>query len=199
MRRALPLQSSLAPAASRTRVDAALETFIMPRPDLAADCGRCAALCCIATAFDASDDFAFDKPAGLPCSYITRDCQCAIHDEREVRGFRGCTVYDCHGAGPSVTRAFAGDSPARSSAFLVVRPVFEWLWLLTEAAKICPPHETELLAAIAGRVDALDTIASCGGRDLRESDLDPHRESTRLLLLRVGRAVGGRRGLSVIR
>jgi hypothetical protein len=31
---------------------------------LTADCSRCAGLCCVATAFTASSDFAIDKPGG---------------------------------------------------------------------------------------------------------------------------------------
>ena len=72
----------------------------MRRADLVPDCGRCAALCCIATSFEASEDFAFDKAAGTGCRYLTRDCRCAIHDQLAERGFRGCAAYECFGAGP---------------------------------------------------------------------------------------------------
>jgi hypothetical protein len=102
------------------------EERAMRRPDLISDCARCAALCCVAPSFDASDDFAIDKPAGIACGYVTRDCRCAIHDELAARGFAGCTLYDCYGAGPRVTRAFS-DGDARNEAFLLVRVVHELL------------------------------------------------------------------------
>ncbi|MCY1016082.1 hypothetical protein [Pyxidicoccus sp. MSG2] len=38
----------------------------MPRPDLVPDCSACTALCCVATSFERSEDFAFDKPVGWP-------------------------------------------------------------------------------------------------------------------------------------
>jgi len=180
----------------------------MVRPDLVADCGRCEALCCVATSFEASPDFAFDKPAGVPCVYISRTHGCAIHDERAARGFGGCAAYDCHGAGPAVTRAFtremaeaatAGRAAERNAAFLVVREVFGWLFLLTEAAKLCPPSEEALLRELVDTIRDLDGLASTAGRAIREEDVQARGEPVRELLLRVGRALGGRRGLPVVR
>lgn len=108
----------------------------MRRLDLLPDCGSCAALCCVATAFDAGEDFAIDKPAGARCPHLTNDHRCAIHAERAARGFRGCTAYDCHGAGPHVTRTLGPDALA---AFLERRELHERLWLLTEARRLLPP------------------------------------------------------------
>jgi len=161
----------------------------MRRSDLNPDCGSCAALCCTATSFDASEDFAFSKAAGEPCTYLQPDCRCAIHDDLAVRGFTGCTVYDCYGAGPRATRAYSG--PQRQEAFLALRVVHELLWLLTEAAKLCPSSSAELVAQVAREVAALDGLA----RDptLLETDVRPRRNATRALLRRVGEAVGGRR------
>ena len=67
--------------------------------DLRADCARCFGLCCVAPAFAASADFAIDKPAGQACPHLAGDFRCGIHDELRPRGFPGCTVYDCFGAG----------------------------------------------------------------------------------------------------
>ena len=80
----------------------------MTRPDLVADCPRCAALCCVWSAFDASDDFAFSKPAGVACRNLRRDHRCAIHRELIGRGLRGCAAYDCHGAGQRATLSLVG-------------------------------------------------------------------------------------------
>jgi hypothetical protein len=167
----------------------------MRRPDLVPDCGSCAALCCVATSFEASDDFAFDKAAGVGCRYLMRNCRCAIHDELVVRGFPGCAVYDCYGAGQRATRAFAGthDAEQRNEAFLVLRVVHELLWLLTEAAKLCPPSPDDLGVHLALEIEALDAIARGPAPTLLEIDLRPHRDATRALLRRVGDALGGRR------
>jgi hypothetical protein len=168
----------------------------MRRSDLVPDCGGCAALCCVATSFEASEDFAFDKAAGVGCRYLTRDCRCAIHGELVARGLPGCAVYDCYGAGQRATQAFAGKHDAereRNEAFLILRVIHELLWQLTEAAKLCPLHD-DLGAQFAREIDTLDAIARGPVPALFEVDLLPHREATRALLRRVGDRLGGRRG-----
>ena len=110
----------------------------MPRLSLAADCGNCAALCCTWLAFDASEDFAFSKPAGVPCRHLRRD-RCAIHDDLAGRGLRGCALYDCHGAGPRATRMFAAaplTDRERHDAFAILRELHELLWLLDGASAL---------------------------------------------------------------
>ena len=66
--------------------------------DLQPDCARCAALCCVALAFDRSDRFAYDKPACEPCRNLGGDDRCRIYDRREREGFSGCIRFDCQGA-----------------------------------------------------------------------------------------------------
>jgi hypothetical protein len=144
--------------------------------DLVPDCGRCAAVCCVATAFDASEDFAFAKPANAPCKNLTRDCRCAIHDELVPRGMSGCAVYDCYGAGQRVTRAFA-DPDERNAAFMRLRVAHELLWLLAGALPLAPPS---LAADIARAVEALGRI---------DVDARPLRAPTHALLRRVGRSL----------
>jgi hypothetical protein len=165
--------------------------LIMRRPDLVPDCGSCAALCCVATSFEASEDFAFDKAAGVACRYLRRDHRCGIHDELVVRGFPGCAVYDCYGAGQRATRAFAGthDAEQRNEAFLALRVVHELLWLLTEAAKLCPPSPDDVGAQLALEIEALDAIAHAPAPAILEAELRPHQDATRALLRRVGRAL----------
>lgn len=165
----------------------------MRRPDLVPDCSACAALCCVATSFEHSEDFAFDKPAGVPCQYLTRGNHCAIHAELVGRGCQGCAAYDCYGAGQRATRAFA-EAPAhvRDQAFLFLRSLHEQLWLLTEAMKFLPPPCGELRAELAAQVQALDTLAQGNVAALLESESSHHDQRTRALLCRVGKALGGR-------
>ena len=135
--------------------------------DLVADCGRCAALCCVWTAFDASAAFAFDKPAGVACRHLGRDHRCAVHGELAARGLGGCAAYDCHGAGPRATRLFAAAllAPAqRYEVFLVLRDAHELLWLLAGAAAACPPAHAELRAELGAAADALDVLARGSAR-----------------------------------
>ena len=128
------------------------------RADLAADCSRCVGLCCVAPAFAASADFAIDKPAGSPCPNLQADSRCGIHDRLRDRGFPGCTVFDCLGAGQRVTQLTMGGADWRAdretaatmfAVFPVMRQLTELLWHLTEAATLLPdgPLRTAVEAA----------------------------------------------------
>lgn len=167
----------------------------MRRPDLVPDCGSCDALCCIATSFEASEDFAITKVAGARCPNLTRDHRCAIHDKLADRGFLGCTLYDCYGAGQQITRAFASADCElqRNAAFNALRAVHELLWQLTEAAKLCPPARVDIAAEIALQVELLDAIAQGPTSALIGLDLSVRERATRASLRRVGDALGGRR------
>ncbi len=116
-----------------------------PRPHLRADCGRCAALCCVAPTFARSADFAIDKPAGRACPKLLGDLQCGIHDGLREQGFPGCDVFDCFGAGQQVVQvAFAGrdwrDDPQTAEgvfeAFFVLRQLHELRWYLAESVEV---------------------------------------------------------------
>jgi uncharacterized protein YjbI with pentapeptide repeats len=112
------------------------------RLGLRAECGDCFGLCCVATMFTMSAEFAINKPAGQPCTNLRDDFRCGIHTELRERGFSGCTVFDCLGAGQKVSQhTFVGidwrqdpDAARRMFAvFAVVRQLHELLWNLTEA------------------------------------------------------------------
>ena len=113
-----------------------------PRRELRADCARCFGLCCVAPAFAASADFAIDKPAGRPCPNLGADFRCGIHHELRGRGFAGCAVFDCFGAGQRIAQVTFGGRDWRRSpelaepmfaAFAVLRQLHELLWYLAEA------------------------------------------------------------------
>ena len=80
----------------------------MTRTELHADCARCFGLCCVALPFARSADFAVDKPAGTPCTNLQEDFRCGIHGALRERGFAGCTVFDCFGAGQKVSQVTFG-------------------------------------------------------------------------------------------
>lgn len=114
----------------------------LKRDSLRPDCSNCFALCCTAFGFARSADFAIDKPAATPCPNLEQDFSCTIHDRLRPRGFRGCTVFDCFGAGQAVSQQlFAGiswrDAPDSRqdmfAAFKVMRQLHEMLWHLAEA------------------------------------------------------------------
>ncbi|WP_433341504.1 pentapeptide repeat-containing protein [Micromonospora sp. CA-111912] len=171
--------------------------------DLRADCSRCFGLCCVAPAFAASADFAVDKPAERPCPNLGGDFRCGIHRDLRDRGFPGCTVFDCFGAGQQVAQVtFAGrdwrsapDTAARMfDTFAVMRPLHELLWYLTEAVALTPPGplREELGAAVA----QTRRLTAGSPQELLGLDIDAHRARVNPLLSRAGElARGDRAGL----
>lgn len=96
--------------------------------ELLSDCARCAALCCVELAFDRSEAFAFDKPAGEPCRHLQAN-RCSVHALREESGLGGCVAYECFGAGPRAT-ALGGTDAERRERFALLRGLHEAWWLL---------------------------------------------------------------------
>jgi hypothetical protein len=165
----------------------------MHRLDLIPDCGQCAALCCVATSFDASEAFAFDKPAGVACHHLEGN-RCAIHAELVEQGCAGCAAYDCYGAGQRVTGLFAGSGRSegeRDEAFLVLRSVHELIWLLTEAIPLVPSSLPDLRAELECERIALDALAQ---GPLEEVPLEAHERLTRRLLRTLGDQLRGAGG-----
>lgn len=119
------------------------------------DCGRCAALCCVALAFDRGPLFGFDKPAGEACAHLTPDCRCAIHADRRARGFAGCATFDCRGAGQLATALFNGLSWRDSDA--VRRQMLRAFALLLEIQRL------RLVLRGLGRPDLLPPLEPEGG------------------------------------
>ncbi|SEQ98423.1 pentapeptide repeat-containing protein [Actinokineospora terrae] len=157
---------------------------------LRADCANCHALCCRVPAFSASTDFAIDKPAGRACPNLLADHRCGIHDQLRPKGFVGCTVYDCFGAGQKVTRV-APD--AAQTLFPVMRDLHELLWYLAEARGIAAaaPLRADLDRALA----ETEALTDSGVAVLRTLDVPAHRHKVNALLLKVSeRARAGSRG-----
>jgi hypothetical protein len=153
-------------------------------------------LCCVAPAFVASADFAVDKPAGQPCRHLGDDSRCRIHAELRDRGFPGCAVFDCFGAGQHVTQGTFGgrdwrESPelaaSMSAAFGVMRQLHELLWHLTEALGLELPRALsgELSASIAQVRQLSDAVPD----ELAACDVGPHRQAVGALLQRASEHV----------
>jgi Pentapeptide repeats (8 copies) len=141
------------------------------RAELRADCSRCAGLCCVVPAFAQSSDFAIDKPSGVACPNLAApdagDFRCSIHADLRERGFRGCTVYDCFGAGQRVVqehfsgRDWVGSPVERASmfaAFEVVERLHELLWYLAEILE--RPETSPLRSELEGLRDSVDLAAA---------------------------------------
>jgi uncharacterized protein YjbI with pentapeptide repeats len=146
-------------------------------PALHADCSQCFALCCVAPAFTRSADFAIDKPADTRCPNLLVDHGCGIHTELRLRGFRGCTVFDCFGAGQQVSQVTFGgvEDPLALEVFPIMRALHELLWLLTDADD---PSCADLMA----ETEALTQLSA---DELLDLDVMGHRIEVNLVLSRV--------------
>jgi uncharacterized protein YjbI with pentapeptide repeats len=166
--------------------------------DLRADCSRCVGLCCVALPFARSADFALDKAAGEPCVHLRADSRCAIHADLRERGFRGCTVFDCAGAGQKVTQLTYGGRDWRDDAglasemfavFAVVRRLQELLTYVFEALTL--DAAAGLHAELRATHRHLDALTRADAGTLRTLDVDAVHAPVAALLLRVSESVRG--------
>ncbi|NOU96745.1 pentapeptide repeat-containing protein [Paenibacillus sp. LMG 31456] len=163
---------------------------------LQADCENCFGLCCVALPFAASVDFATDKDAGQPCPNLQSDFRCSVHSSLRQLGFRGCTVYDCFGAGQKVSRVTFGGlnwqhAPEAAKqmfhVFPIMRQLHELLWYLTEALTLqsaSPIHEALSLA-----LDKTERITHLDPDSIMKLDVTAHRAEVNALLLRTSELV----------
>ena len=171
------------------------------RLSLRADCASCFALCCVAPAFSASADFAINKAAGQACPHLRPDFRCGIHTRLRQEGFRGCTVYDCFGAGQKVSQlTFGGQDWRRAphtakqmfEVFSTMRDLHELLWYLSEALGL--PPAGPLPAEVALALDETERLTRHSPEALRGLDVEAHRRAVNALLARTSelvRAEGG--------
>ncbi|OAR23170.1 hypothetical protein A8W25_27085 [Streptomyces sp. ERV7] len=166
------------------------------RSGLRADCANCFGLCCVALAFSRSTDFAVDKAAGEPCGNLGQDFRCGIHDKLRPKGFQGCTVYDCFGAGQKISQVtFAGrnwrESPDGSrqmfAALPVMRQLHELLWYLAEAQ--ARPAARPVHRQLAAERERIERLSLSDVDTLLELDVAALRAGVNTLLLRTSELV----------
>ncbi|WP_079911804.1 pentapeptide repeat-containing protein [Paenibacillus sp. 32352] len=163
---------------------------------LQSDCEKCFGLCCVALPYAASADFAVSKEAGQPCSNLRHDFRCGVHESLRSIGFRGCTVFDCFGAGQKVSQlTFSGRDwrQAPESAkqmfevFPVMRQLHELLWYLNEALTLQaaqPIHD-----AIRTAIDETERLTCLQADQLAGLDITTHRAEVNGLLLQTSELV----------
>lgn len=168
-------------------------------PVFRADCARCAGLCCVVPAFARSSDFAIDKPAGTPCPNLEPDRRCRIHEQLRPRGFAGCAVYDCFGAGQLLTQAVFGGRPLDAdgaldrrlvAAFPVVRAIQELRSYLHEATAWS--SSGALRASLESAAGHLEALTGAHPDELARLEVDELRGQVNPLLVEASRAA--RRG-----
>ncbi|MFJ9722255.1 pentapeptide repeat-containing protein [Streptomyces sp. NPDC101209] len=165
--------------------------------DLRGDCANCFGLCCVALPFAASADFALDKAAGTPCPNLRDDHRCGIHARLRQKGFTGCTVYDCFGAGQQVSQVTFGGQDWRTGprdrarrmfdVFPVVRQLHELLWYLTEALDL--PAARPVHADLRRALEQTRELTRQTPEELAGLDVGAHRQQVNVLLLKTSELV----------
>nr|WP_051287436.1 pentapeptide repeat-containing protein [Paenibacillus taiwanensis] len=167
------------------------ETFLdANRQQLRAKCEDCFGLCCVALPFAASVDFAVDKQAGSPCSNLQPDFRCGVHTRLRQLGFRGCTVYDCFGAGQKLSQhTYAGrdwrHAPQYAQQMFDVFPIMwqlhELLWYLTEALTLQAAHSIH--ATLRAALYETESFTNLDAEALGKLNVAAHRANVNALLL----------------
>ncbi|MFD7263747.1 pentapeptide repeat-containing protein [Streptomyces sp. NPDC059874] len=168
----------------------------LPLPLLQADCSNCFALCCVALPFAKSNDFAVNKPAGTPCKNLQQDFRCGIHTRLRDKGFQGCTVFDCFGAGQQVSQVTFGGRDWRThpdtarpmfDVFPVMRQLHELLFYLAEALTLpaAAPVHADLRRALA----TTEEWTRADAQALAALDVTTLRQDANTLLLKTSELV----------
>ncbi len=153
------------------------------------DCEKCFGFCCIALYFSASEGFPADKDAGKTCLNLKSDFSCAIHKNLRKNGLKGCTAYDCFGAGQKVAQGtYRGrnwkENPETAKemfeVFLIMRQLHEMLWYLFEAFRI--QSNDVIQNKLNDLIKDIEHITNQNTDSLMKLDIEEYRDRVNLLL-----------------
>lgn len=163
---------------------------------LKADCESCFGLCCVALPFAASADFAVDKAAGQPCSNLQGDYRCGVHNGLRRLGYKGCTVFDCFGAGQHVSQVTFGGKDWRThpelasamfDALPMMRQLHELLWYIEDAMS---RREAQSMHDKLGKVyEETEKLTRLDADSLLKLDMVMHRAAVNEYLLKTSELV----------
>ncbi|MBD5639316.1 pentapeptide repeat-containing protein [Clostridium botulinum] len=176
--------------------------------ELRVDCKKCFGLCCIALYFSASEGFPTNKDAGKPCINLKSDFTCSVHQNLRNKGLKGCTAYDCFGAGQKVAQVTYGGHDWRQSpesanqmfeTFLIMRQLHEMLWYLNQAFIL--QTDQSIKEEIRLLLNNTESLTLLDVDSLLALDVDAHRTKVNILLKNTSdlvrsKARNGKRGPS---
>ncbi|WP_016992061.1 pentapeptide repeat-containing protein [Lysinibacillus boronitolerans] len=166
------------------------------RESLQADCQNCFGLCCTALNIVASSDFAINKPAGSPCPNLRDNYSCHIHSQLRETGFKGCTVFDCLGAGQQVSQVtFQGQDWRQSRehadkmfrVFPIMEQLYEMIAYVAEALSYQVDHE--LSGQLQAELELLQQTTELDANALLALDIVAIRVPVNALLLQTSEQV----------
>ena len=153
------------------------------------DCEKCFGFCCTALYFSKCDGFPEDKEAGEPCVNLQKDFKCAVHRELRKKGLKGCTTYDCFGAGQKVAQfTYKGESWVNAkelssemfNVFLVMRQLHEMLWYLAQALALA--ESSAIKEKIKMLIEKTISLTEMPPQFILKIDVESHRDSVNELL-----------------
>jgi uncharacterized protein YjbI with pentapeptide repeats len=155
------------------------------------DCENCFGLCCVALPFSKSVEFAEDKEGGKPCKNLGEDNRCGIHQHLRTKGYKGCTVFECFGAGQKVSQlTFKGadwrDSPDIAKNMFKVFPIMqqlhEMLCYLDEALQL--KTATGITAELSDAFNETKRLSELEAEEIIDLYIPAHRAVVGELLIR---------------
>ncbi|MBS4172688.1 pentapeptide repeat-containing protein [Bacillus sp. FJAT-49736] len=163
---------------------------------LKADCQNCFGLCCVALPYGKSADFAFDKAGGTPCRNLQSNFQCSIHKDLRNKGFRGCSAFECFGAGQKVSQfTYKGNdwrtdtklSNEMFQVFPIIQQLHEMLWYLNDALNhnAAETIHHELWKSF----EETDQLTKLHAEEILEINVHEHRAKINQLLIRTSELV----------
>lgn len=170
--------------------------YLNLRESLKADCSKCFGLCCTALNIAASNDFAIDKPAHTPCPNLQEDFRCKIHDNLRDQGFKGCTVYDCLGAGQKVSQDIFGEKDWRKhpevaslmfSVFPIVEQLYEMIAYIAEALTYNVSYSLRI--QLSEQLDKLQHLIDMDAENLLALDMISCRKPVNELLIQTSECI----------
>lgn len=122
-------------------------------------CEACSGLCCYALYLCIGESFAIEKKAGTPCLHLQSDFRCDCYPSLHQQHMKGCTIYDCFGAGQYVTQVLYKQDTWQSKpslktevckTFPLVLQLHQILYYLVLATMLqkAQPYKDELQQAI---------------------------------------------------
>jgi uncharacterized protein YjbI with pentapeptide repeats len=157
--------------------------------ELKGDCGKCFGLCCIALYFSASEGFPTNKEAGKPCINLKKDFTCTVHNKLREKGLKGCTAYDCFGAGQKIAQiTFNGHDWQKEpqiakqmfDVFLIMRQLHEMLWYLNQAFFV--QTNNDMKDEISELIEDTEKLTLKNAEFLLSLDIELHRTKVNLLI-----------------
>ncbi|MEN6314854.1 MAG: pentapeptide repeat-containing protein [Clostridiaceae bacterium] len=163
---------------------------------LKADCEKCFGFCCAALYFSASEGFPENKDAGKPCFHLQANFQCSVHKDLRKLGFKGCTSYDCFGAGQKVAQITYGGRDWRQvpessgqmfDIFLLIYQLHEMLWYLADA--LAADLGGNIQNELSSMFSETERLTLLSADSLLKLDLAAHRAAVNSLISKVSELV----------